>query len=146
MHIIGIALFRTAGTAVLRWLGALNIWQLGCIVLAALALVQHFSLVGERRHTAKVEAHDAATRRSLDAEIKAHAAALDAIKRQNASIAALAKQSAAQQKAAQEAEARAAGRAATAQATADRLAESSRHRPPPGASCEPSEALRRAWQ
>ena len=38
------------------WLCHRSFWQLACMGLAAFALVQHFQLAGERRHSAKLQA------------------------------------------------------------------------------------------
>jgi hypothetical protein len=43
-------------SAVWRFLKGASAWQLIALGLAAFALVQHFQLAGERRHSAKVEA------------------------------------------------------------------------------------------
>ena len=41
--------------AVWRFLKHASFWQIVAIALAGLAIVQHFSLVGERRHSAKLQ-------------------------------------------------------------------------------------------
>lgn len=43
-------------SAVWRFLRHASLWQLIALGLAVFALVQHFQLAGERRHSAKVEA------------------------------------------------------------------------------------------
>lgn len=41
--------------ALWKWLSGLNLCQLVCLGLAVFCIAQHFMLVGERRHSAKVE-------------------------------------------------------------------------------------------
>jgi hypothetical protein len=69
-----------------------------------------------------------------------------ALDHQNAAIAALGAKTAEQQKAAAEAEKRAAQRVAVAKSVAERLQESARHSPVPGAPCAPSKTLQEQWQ
>jgi hypothetical protein len=52
-------------SAVWRFLKGASAWQLIAMGLAAFALVQHFQLAGERRHSAKVEAQLAKTTAEL---------------------------------------------------------------------------------
>ena len=49
------ALAKRVGTAVITWLKHASFWQIVSIGLACFALVQHFQLAGERRHSHKVE-------------------------------------------------------------------------------------------
>lgn len=69
-----------------------------------------------------------------------------ALAHQNAAIAALAAKSAEQQQMAADARKRAAERVSGAETVAQRLQESARHSPPPGAPCAPSKALQEQWQ
>jgi hypothetical protein len=52
-------------SAVWRFLKGASAWQLIAMGLAVFALVQHFQLAGERRHSAKVEAQLAKTTAEL---------------------------------------------------------------------------------
>ena len=45
---------KSIGSAVVSFLGKLNIWQLGCIVLALIATVQTLRLHAEQRHSTKL--------------------------------------------------------------------------------------------
>jgi hypothetical protein len=48
-------ILKRVGAAAITWLSHRSFWQLVSMVLAGFALLQHFQLAGERRHSAKVE-------------------------------------------------------------------------------------------
>ena len=50
-----LALLRLAGGGIVTWLSHRSFWQLVCLALSAILVVQHLALVSERRHSAKVE-------------------------------------------------------------------------------------------
>ena len=55
MPLFVLAWLKSIGSSVLGFLAKLNAWQILCVGLGLFALVQHFSLAGERRHSAKLQ-------------------------------------------------------------------------------------------
>lgn len=85
--IIGSALKRS-GSAILTWLGQRSFWQLAFGAVAIFALLQHFTIAGERRHSAKLQSqltavtdqlHDISTKRN-----EQHSTTTENIKHANA--------------------------------------------------------------
>lgn len=63
---IGGAIWFFGPTAILAWLKHASFWQIVAIALAAFALLQHFQLAGEKRHSQKLEKQLHAATETLD--------------------------------------------------------------------------------
>jgi hypothetical protein len=63
---------KLVGGRIWTWLSHRSFWQLVCMALAGFALLQHFQLAGERRHSAKVEAQALKCAQGREADRKSH--------------------------------------------------------------------------
>lgn len=126
-----------------KWLGSLDLVHALLLVVALFGAWQTVGRWAQHRHTVKVEAQLSASAAQLAASRANEAALTKAIADQNAAIAAMSAETAKQQAASAKASQIAQERSNKAQATATRLTASSRAG---GPRCEPSAALKGAWQ
>lgn len=133
----------------LKWLGSLNGYELACIGLALLLVVDHVGLLLAHRHSAKVETQLAASAQALSVSRGNEVALRAAIVRQNAAVQAISDKSTRQQQAAAKASQAAQERAREAEDIAGRIEQSARSAPAqraPAGTCEPSKVLQEQWK
>jgi hypothetical protein len=140
------AVLLGCGKTIGEWLSRRSLAEIVAIVIAVALVVDHIALLASHRHAQKLETQLSKATVALDASRANETTLLGGIKTLNDAANNLAAKTIEEQKAVQAAAQKAAPRAAEAKNVADKLAESAKHSPAPGAACEPSEALKEQWQ